>query len=672
MSLKTVKVPKEMEPLFAEAESIVSRYFAKLRQDPEHGTIEVFGERYVLVRAASLSVEFFSLVEDLFGPDRTHEADEFARNILFDLAHAIGKSDAAAFHAKMGLVDPIARMSAGPIHFAHSGWAFVEIFPESRPAPDESFHLVYDHPYSFESDAWLRAGKTRDFPVCIMNAGYSSGWCEESFGVKLVATEVLCRARGDDVCRFVMGHPNRIETHLERYLRGARLPEPARGHAIPDFFSRKRVEEELRRARDDLEARVEERTAELRASHALLRREMEERQEVERRLAQTHKLEAIGRLAGGVAHDFNNLAALILTNCGLLANRLPEGDPRRSFVDEISAAADRASDLTEQLLAFSKAEVRSKEIVDPNVVVRELGRMLRRVIGDDIELAIVRGEGVGAVELGGGQLEQIVMNLVVNARDAMPHGGKLDIRTEAVPLTEADAATIGVEPGAYVLLTVADTGIGMDEAVLSHLFDPFFTTKETGRGTGLGLSTVYGIVRHVGGAILPTSRSGEGSTFRVYLPRIEAACSDRKAEDRAPAPRGAGETVLLVEDHPRLRVSFAIVLRDIGYRVLEAGSPGDAIALVEGDDDRIDLLVSDVVMPTMSGLDLAERVRSRRPGLRVLFVSGYAAPEVLGAGRLLDGAAFLQKPFWPDVLGRKVREMLDTPTAQPVRAPQRR
>src|SRR5438552_12871027 len=209
MSLKTVRVPPGMEGPFVEAERHVSRYFEERKDDPAHGTIEIHGERYILVRAASLSVDFMALVERIYGEERLGEANEFTNAILFDLAHAIGKSDAHNFHTRMGLVDPIAKLSAGPIHFAYSGWAFVDIFPESVPAPDDTFCLVYDHPYSFESDAWLRSGKRRQTPACIMNAGYSSGWCEESFGVTLVASEIFCRANGDPLCRFFMAHLDR-------------------------------------------------------------------------------------------------------------------------------------------------------------------------------------------------------------------------------------------------------------------------------------------------------------------------------------------------------------------------------------------------------------------------------------------------------------------------------
>ena len=246
MTLKTVKVPEQFEPLFEKAEEVVSAYFSKRREDPSKGTIEIFESRYVMVRGAALSVEFFGLVEELFGKEREKEARDFARNILYDLAYSIGKSDARNFHAKMNLEDPIDKLSAGPVHFAHTGWAFVDIFPESNPTPDDNYFLIYDHPYSFESDAWKQSDQEADFPVCVMNAGYSSGWCEESFGIKLVATEILCQARGDDVCRFIMAPPGRIEEHVKRYAK--EKPELAKRMAnveIPDLFSRKKLEFDL-------------------------------------------------------------------------------------------------------------------------------------------------------------------------------------------------------------------------------------------------------------------------------------------------------------------------------------------------------------------------------------------------------------------------------------------
>src|SRR5215471_8362318 len=460
MALNTVNVPPKMELLFHRAEEIVSRFFSERRDDPSRGTIEIFGERYVLVRAASLSVEFFQLVSDLYGEDRRDEADAFARNILFDLAHGLGKSDARNFQAKMSLEDPIARLSAGPVHFAYAGWAFVDISPESVPAPDESFYLVYDHPYSFESDAWLRASKGRDFPVCIMNAGYSAGWCEESFGVKLVSSEILCRARHDETCRFIMAHPDRIEAHVARYMEAQpHLASRIRDHQIPGLFARKRMEEALRRSHADLERWLEERTSELRAANERLRSEMKERELVEKKLRQAHKLEAIALLAGGVAHDFNNLIAVMLTRAGLLERRLPEGDPARDELEQIRRAAERAALLTKKLLAFGRVQVVQRQVVDVHTVLADLWGTLLPLIGEDIVLEqrlhrspngspLMTGP---AIEADRGQLEQVIMNLVLNARDAMPRGGRLLIETARVELSEPLAVTTGsLRAGRYV------------------------------------------------------------------------------------------------------------------------------------------------------------------------------------------------------------------------------
>jgi signal transduction histidine kinase/CheY-like chemotaxis protein/HPt (histidine-containing phosphotransfer) domain-containing protein/predicted hydrocarbon binding protein len=287
----TVKVPKEVEPIFQKAQEYVGKYFKEKKEEPSKGTIEIFDQRYILVRAASMSVDFFETVKNLYQDKGEEEALNVARSLLFDIAHAIGKADAKNFHKRMHLKDPIEKLSAGPVHFSHSGWAFVDIFPESKPSPDENYFLIYDHPFSFESDAWLRAGRKSDFPVCVMNAGYSSGWCEESFGVTLVASEITCRAKGDDACRFIMAHPSKIESYIKDYLK--REPELAKRvtkYEIPGFFKRKHMEEALRRAHDELEIRVEERTKEL-------QQEVDYRRRVEERiLRQSVVLEAMNRV----------------------------------------------------------------------------------------------------------------------------------------------------------------------------------------------------------------------------------------------------------------------------------------------------------------------------------------------------------------------------------------
>lgn len=288
--LKTVKVPKEFEPIFEKAQEFVSRYFQDRKENIEEGTIQIFGQRYIYVRAASMSVEFFELIKNTYRDKSEDEALAVARSLLFDVAHAIGVADAKNFHTQLHLKDPIEKLSAGPVHFAHAGWAFVDIHPESRPSPDEEFYLVYDHPYSFESDSWLQAKKSVDFPVCIMNAGYSSGWCEESFGVKLVATEILCKAKGDDHCRFIMAHPNHIEARIQSYLKtNKQIAKKVSTYEIPGFFSRKRAEDELRKTLDELERRVEERTNELQHANEQLLKEIEERKKVEAALRESEE-----------------------------------------------------------------------------------------------------------------------------------------------------------------------------------------------------------------------------------------------------------------------------------------------------------------------------------------------------------------------------------------------
>ena len=389
-------------------------------------------------------------------------------------------------------------------------------------------------------------------------------------------------------------------------------------------------------------------------------RDVTERKRLEGQLQQSQRMEAVGRLAGGVAHDFNNLLTAVMGYSDLLIEGLPADDGRRDDLEEIRKATRRGAALTQQLLAYSRRQVLQPRVIDLNAVVTGTQRLLHRLIGEHIELRAELDPGLGAVRADPAQLEQVIINLAVNARDAMPRGGQLLITTQNVLVTDADAVTRPlVASGSYVQLTVTDTGTGFDEQVLSRLFEPFFTTKGPGKGTGLGLSTVYGIVQQSGGTIDAVSTVGQGSTFTVLLPRVEAVPDGAPAVAPPVAPAAGTETILLVEDEAALRAVARRSLEGQGYRILEASDGEMALALTAAHVDRIDLLVTDVVMPGMHGREVATRIVAQRPGIRVLYMSGYTNDAIVHLGVLDPGVAFLQKPFSPDALRRKVREVLD-------------
>jgi len=382
----------------------------------------------------------------------------------------------------------------------------------------------------------------------------------------------------------------------------------------------------------------------------------------EEQLRESQKLEAVGKLAGGIAHDFNNLLSVILSYTGLAVESLKPNDPMRADLDEAKRAGERAAELTRQLLAFSRQQVLQPKIVDLNSTLFGMDKLLGRLLGEGVELSLVTASGLGSIHADPGQLEHLVMNLVLNARDAMPGGGKLIIETANVELDAAHAAEHpGLSPGPHVMLAVTDTGVGMDATTRAHVFEPFFTTKERGSGTGLGLSTVFGIVNQSGGSIWVDSQPNAGTTFRIYFPRT--AVSQNVAQPTMPpkaANLGGSETILLVEDEEQVRALVRTVLRRHGYNVLEAENGGEAFLLCEQHADEIHLLLTDVVMPRMSGRQLADRLARDRPGLKILYMSGYTDDLMLQHGVLGAGAAFLQKPITPTALVLKVREVLDS------------
>ncbi|MBI5427037.1 MAG: PAS domain S-box protein, partial [Nitrospinae bacterium] len=716
------------EPLFEKAQEYVAKYFQAKNEDPSKGTIDIFGERYILVRAASMSVDFFSVVMDLYKKEGPEEAANIARQILFDIAHAIGKQDAKRFHEKLNLKDPVEKLSVGPVHFSHSGWAFVDIFPESHPSPDENFLLVYDHVYSFESDAWLSAGKKSDFPVCVMNAGYSSGWCEESFGVTLVASEILCKVKGDDACRFVMAPPSRIAGHVADLVhRKPELAYKVARYEAPVFFKRKRYEDALKESeerfrgafessaigmalvsldgtwlrvnpslceivgyperelltktlkdithpgdleadsgyikrllageiryyhlekrythkrghilwillsvslvrdaqgqplyyiaqmkniaeRKEFEAKLLEsekrfrslieqavdaiflhdkegrfidvnqkaceilgysreellniRVTDLQKSYSLeslksiwdrlsmgqtlifealgvrkdktefpvevhlgmidysgqecflaFIRDIARRKEAEKRLqvAQgqilvSEKLAGIGQLSAGVCHEILNPLNIISLHVQMMLRREPEDSALREKLSKVRSEVDRIEKIVSALMTFARQK---EPEVKPVQIDAELELALSLVEKDFMldNIKIVRDyrPGLPEIKIDGDEMRQVFLNLLQNARHAMPAGGSLTIKVDPVK----------IEGSGHLRIQFSDTGAGIRKEHLARVFDPFFTTKPEGKGTGMGLAIVHGIVEKHRGTIAVESVAGEGATFIIDLP----------------------------------------------------------------------------------------------------------------------------------------------------------
>jgi len=464
--------------------------------------------------------------------------------------------------------------------------------------------------------------------------------------------------------------PIRDGTGRPRYLLGISL----------DITEQKAAVEALQQAREELERRVEQRTADLARANEELRQEIAERRKAEEALRtseamlrQAQKMEAIGRLAGGVAHDFNNMLTVILSYAQMLEEARETGADTSQGIQEILAAARRSAALTRQLLAFSRMQVMEPALLDLRKVVDQMEGMLRRLIGEDVRLEIRHAPDLDRVSADPGQIEQVVLNLAVNARDAMPQGGVLTIATANETRMEPTPTAGGtMDPGAYVRLTVRDTGVGMDAEAMEHLFEPFFTTKEVGKGTGLGLSTCYGIIRQSGGDILVQSTPGEGTTFSIYLPGAGADSSrtgEGQKPDRepwTPSPGSSSVTVLLVEDEDLVRAATERILRAAGCIPIVAAGPAEALRLCESHPKPIDLLLTDLVMPGMNGRDLATRIAAMRPAIRVLYMSGYTDNIVAHHGVLHQDVSLLSKPFTPEMLVQRIREVmgLDAPPSQ--------
>ena len=493
--------------------------------------------------------------------------------------------------------------------------------------------------------------------------GPTSPW-HLPIGMAILSLAIL---GGMAIVLWMNGRNLALNTSLEESSKRKHEIEEKNLQLQKEISKRVRAEEALCGARDELEIRVRERTADLIKANELLQAEITERKQAEQekealeeQFRQSQKMEAIGSLAGGVAHDFNNLLTIIKGNSQLSLTEMKADDPLRENIEEIDKASDRAATLTRQLLAFGRRQILEMRVLDLNTTLRDLEKMLRRIIGEDVELVTFMAEDLGNVKADPGQVEQVIMNLAVNARDAMPKGGKLTIETANVGLDKEYARKhISVKPGSYVMLSISDTGIGMAPEVKGRIFEPFFTTKEKGKGTGLGLSTVYGIIKQSGGDIWVYSEPSQGTTFKIYFPRVDEPLDEvGKKGVEGELPRG-NETILLVEDGEEVRKLAAQVLRKQGYKVLEASHGNDALLVCKQHEGPIQLMVTDVVMPGMSGCELAENLLSLYPEMKALYMSGYTDNTIAHHGILEPGLHYIQKPFSVEGLAIKVREVLD-------------
>jgi len=767
---KTITAPDEFVELFEQTQRHVERYFADKAFAPERGSVEISGQRYMLVRAASMSVEFYDMVRSIYGEEG--EATSVAHSLLFDVAHAMGLADAHAFAERTGLTDQMTRLAAGPLIFANAGWAYVELSPESVPSLDHDYLMIYDHPYSFESDSWMKAKRSADRPVCVMNAGYSSGWCEYGLGRPLVAVEILCKARGDDSCRFIMSPPDRIQGHIQAYVqRHPELGDRIAHVETPGFFS-KRVDRQLLQANAELERVARQRADDLSAINEQLRRDsrlhrsteaalnvskefsqrliealpggvvhvsadgtiqhanaeaarvlgvsfdpstrryvnefapttifedgtpapvseypvtkalltgqpqpgvtlgvrkpdgavswavfravpvrdpatqevtgaivtfldITERKRFEEKVRHAQKLESLGVLAGGVAHDFNNLLVTILGNTSLARNTPGIDEKIIPLLDEVERGARRAAELTKQMLDYAGQGKFRLQAVDLPAAVREMAKLVKALIPKSVELHYHFQEGLPQVEADATQIRQVIMNLITNAAESIgERAGRVVISVDQTRLTDGDLEAYTGQspaPGAYLSLDVADDGCGMDEATRARVFDPFFTTKFQGRG--LGMATVLGIVRGHGGAIRIESREGFGTRVRVLFP-VETA--------PPPMPTSAADRgmVLVVDDDPGVQKMVRRALMHRGFQILAASNGVEGISVFEEHRDAIRLILMDLTMPRMGGVEALREIRARGGKMPILLSTGYDV-DVMGT-QAQEFSGVLPKPY---------------------------
>ncbi len=606
----SVKVPPEMEGLFRKAEESVREYFSNMRLNPSEGTIEINNERYVLIRASALSKDFLDSILSLYADRGEQEAFSIGRNFLFDISHAIGMNDAKAFHAKMHVTDPVAKLSAGPVHFAYTGWAFVDILPESTPTPDDDYYLVYHHPFSFEADAWIRSGAESRFPVCIMSTGYSSGWCEESFGIPLTAVEVTCRAQGDEQCTFIMSPPHRIEEHIQHFAKTHRKQHIKKAPPeIPTFFLRKTVEEQMEKARKLAEESsraksdfVANMSHELRTPLTAILGFTELMKKTKLSARQTEYLEAICASGSNLLSTINDIMDL---------SKL---DARKISFESMPVVLPELLQSIELMLA---SKLRAKQLAFSC----ETGRALQKPLLAD-----------------SARLTQILLNIIGNAVKFTEKGG--------IAVT-ADAEEETAQ-GMMVKLCIKDTGIGIAPAKQSTIFERF-TQADTAisrkyGGSGLGLAITRELVELMGGSISVSSKVNKGSEFTVRLPLAKAARRGKAKPAAAQAVHGNGMHVLVVEDNVLNQKMTRIMLANNGFTVSGAGSGTKAIAALK--KERADIVLMDLQIPGMDGYLTTRKIREElKMDMPIIAITAHAfngEKEKCIAAGMND---YLPKPF---------------------------
>lgn len=571
----SVTVPEGMKPLFDIAQQTVGTYFRDLKMDPTKGTIEIHDQRYVLVRASTLSKDFLDTVQKLYADRGAAEAFAIGKNFLFDISHVIGMNDAKNFHGKMNLTDPIAKLSAGPVHFAYSGWAFVDILPESNPTPDDNFLLIYNHPYSFEADSWKRAGKTADNAVCIMNTGYSSGWCEESFGIPLTAVEVTCRAKGDEHCTFVMAPPHKIQEHIDRYHhQGSRVFKKQDNYEVPTFFERKKVEEEMQRSR----------------------------------LLAEESARAKADFVANMSHELRTPLSIILGFTDLL-NKTTLTKDQREYLQAINSSGQNLLSIINDILDLSKLDAGKFSLARVRFRIPELMHSLQIMFAGkakDKNLAFSCHADVALYHpvIGDQQrLNQVLINLIGNA----------------VKFTETGSIQVNCrieqQEGKKIILkfSISDTGIGIPLDKQEAIFDRFSQAdSDINRkygGTGLGLAIAKQLVALLGGELQLNSQPGSGTEFTFSLPFELPNEEDKEAtwEQDQMAHSYAVQKILVVEDSYMNQKLAKIILENNGFDVTIAGNGEEAITILK--QQSFDLILMDIQMPVMDGCQAAYIIR---------------------------------------------------------------